>query len=144
MRTDVALIHPMGAALTEPRCILVVEDHADILLMMQVALQRHGYDVRTATNAGDALRILESGDPNLLILDLMMPEISGWDMLALRAADPHLRRIPTIVVTATGAFDELEAQEYGVFAVLPKPFEPARLESLAASGLRAFAQQGRT
>lgn len=127
--------------MNEPRCILVVEDMPDILRMMQVALEREGYDVRTATSAYEALSILDAGDPNLLVLDLMMPVVSGWDVLALRASDPNLLRIPTIVVTATGAFDELDALKYCVFAVLPKPFEPAVLQTLAASGLRAFAKQ---
>ena len=97
----------------EPRCILVVEDNAEILRLMQIALARHDYDVRTATSAYEALDILGTGEPQLLILDLMMPLISGWDVLAIRATDPRLRRIPTIVVTATDAFDKVDAATYG-------------------------------
>lgn len=63
---------------------------------MQVTLTQQGYDVRTATSAYEALDILATGDPQLLILDLMMPLVSGWDILTIRAAD---------VVTATDAFD---------------------------------------
>jgi CheY-like chemotaxis protein len=126
--------------LNEPHCILVVEDHPDILRIIQVALMQRGYDVRTATRAYEALDILETGQPQLLILDLMLPDVSGWDLLAIRAKDPKLRRIPTIVVTATDAFDHVDAAMHGVFAVLRKPFDPlVELPTLAESGLRAFA-----
>jgi CheY-like chemotaxis protein len=127
--------------LAEPRCILIVEDHSDILRIMQFVLERDGYDVRTATTVREALDILDTCEPNLLLLDLMLPEVSGWELLALRAADPRLLRIPTIVVSATHRFDPEEALKYSVFATLRKPFEPADLQALARRGLQAFAAQ---
>lgn len=108
---------------------------------MQVALTLRGYDVRAATSASEAFEILATGEPNLLILDLMLPLVSGWDVLGIRATIPSLLRIPTIVVTATDAYNQVDAAKHGVFAVLRKPFEPASLQNLAASGLHAFAEQ---
>jgi two-component system phosphate regulon response regulator PhoB len=120
--------------------VLVVDDHDDIRRLIEVTIQRAGHKVRSVADGTEALAIMGSGEPALVILDLMLPRISGWDILTARAADPVMRRIPVIVVTATVALDPLEAYQYGVFAVVQKPFEPDCLLSLAVSGL-AFSQK---
>ena len=75
------------------------------------------------------------GEADLVVLDLMMPGVSGWDVLTARAADPALRRVPVIVVSAVPEFDDAEAVRGGASAILRKPFDPVILQQMVASCL---------
>ena len=119
----------------QPPSILVVEDVCEIRRLIEVALSLRGYKVHVASSAKEAMDVLHHGKTDLIILDLMMPEVSGHDVLAMRSDDPSLRLIPTIVVTADPFFDQHDALNFGVFAVLRKPFDPECLQSLVAAGL---------
>jgi CheY-like chemotaxis protein len=106
------------------RRILIVDDDAGIRLLLRTFLRRLGYRMLEAGNGRDALRKMRAGEADLVVMDLMMPEVSGWDVLDVRAADPSLRRIPVIVITATNlnAANESAAGK-GIGAVLAKPFD---------------------
>lgn len=106
----------MGAAMS--RTVLVIDDDPDVLDTMHVLLSMEGYDVRCARSGFDALDILAREPlPALVITDLMMPDLTGWDVLAAMQAEPRLRDIPVVLTTAA-SWDSLPE---GVDA-LQKPF----------------------
>jgi CheY-like chemotaxis protein len=87
----------------EPGTILVVDDEVDIVLATRLFLEGEGYAVLEAGNGVDALRVLGHERPDLIILDVMMPGLNGWDTLALIQADDNLKTIPVIMLTAMDA-----------------------------------------
>lgn len=80
--------------------VLVVEDHADLREMLAVLLESEGYQVETATNGAEALTSLERSRPALILLDLMMPVMSGDEFRERQLADPRYRDVPVICMTA--------------------------------------------
>jgi len=87
--------------------ILLVDDNPDVLEVIGALLQTEGYTTATASNGADALAQLRNGlKPCLIILDLTMPVMDGWEFRAEQLADPALCNIPTIVYSAVGAVQE--------------------------------------
>lgn len=81
--------------------ILVVEDHADTSAALYTLLTERGYSALTADNGEQAIDLLDRGiRPGLILVDLLLPRVSGEDFLSHLNADPELRHIPTIVITA--------------------------------------------
>lgn len=111
--------------------ILVADDDQSIRRLLIALLRHHGYETLEAQNGQEALAEMRAARPDLVIMDLVMPDMSGWDVLRERAADPLLLRIPILVVTASNIekarIDVLERQ---VFAVISKPFD---LDTVLAS-----------
>ena len=101
--------------------ILVVEDNDDVREMMAVTLELEGHDVATAINGRDALNKLQTGDkPSLILLDLMMPVMNGWEFRRALEKDPTLNRVPVVIVSA--ATDELMRRSPDA-VYLPKPVD---------------------
>jgi CheY-like chemotaxis protein len=86
--------------MTSAANILVVEDHADLREMLTVLLESEGFAVRTAVNGVEALKRLEETRPSLILLDLMMPVMSGDEFRQRQLADPRYRDVPVICMTA--------------------------------------------
>ena len=106
--------------------ILIVEDDADTREMLERFLQLEGFDVRTAANGQLALEALEAdSSPSVILLDLMMPVMNGWQFREAQAGHPKLSRIPVIVVTAAGARDDIPVIEADGW--LSKPVDVDRL-----------------
>ena len=80
--------------------ILVVEDHADLREMLTVLLESEGFAVQTATNGAEALERLDEARPALILLDLMMPVMTGDEFRQRQLADPRYRDVPVICMTA--------------------------------------------
>lgn len=116
--------------------VLVVDDDASIRRMMIAALRRDGYSFLEASNGREALEIMRRDRPSVVLLDLMMPIVSGWDVLKERATDPALHSIPIIVVSANRGPELANAMD-GICAFLPKPFDISVLNSLVRSCLVA-------
>lgn len=119
----------------EHPCILVVDDDPSIRKLIVRTLRRSGYTLSEARNGQEALDAMRSGTEDLVLLDLMMPEVSGWDVLRIRKENRELQRIPVIVITANQGPEIAEAIGGGICALLPKPFELATLQALVASCL---------
>ena len=97
--------------------------------------RRDGYVFCEAPNGREALDLMRREHPNVVVLDLMMPILSGWDVLQERESDPELRQIPVIIVSATRAPEIATAVDKGICAFLPKPFDIAALSALVRSCL---------
>ena len=113
--------------------VLVVDDDPNIRRMIVAALKRDGYTFLEAPNGRDALDIMRTDHPDVVVLDLMMPVLSGWDVLRERMGDPDLRRIPVIIVSANRDPEVAHAVSQGICAFLPKPFDIGALSALVRS-----------
>lgn len=113
--------------------MLVVDDDPNIRRMIVAALKRDGYTFLEAPNGRDALDIMRHDHPAVVVLDLMMPVLSGWDVLRERMSDPGLRSIPVIIVSANRDPEVAHAVSQGICAFLPKPFDIGALSALVKS-----------
>jgi CheY-like chemotaxis protein len=119
--------------------VLIVDDDVDGVDALKFLLESHGYQVNSAGNGQDALRYLRGGaHPSVVILDLAMPVMTGWQFLAVRERDEKLAMIPVIVVTASQP--EIASESA---LVMTKPVDlDALLEQIgAACALSARAAQ---
>jgi DNA-binding NtrC family response regulator len=106
--------------------VLIADDDPDILLGLKNRLIWLGYDVLTAQNGEEALRIIDEATPSLLLLDLEMPHVSGLDVL--RKLADNRSALPVIVLTAFGSIQRaVEALKLGAYDFLTKPFDPDHL-----------------
>lgn len=120
-----------------PRHILVVDDERSIRDLMHEALLDADYTVETAASGVEAWHAMALRRPDVLVLDLMMPELNGRDLMARMQADPHLGQVRVVLVTAT--YDAAsEAERVGADAWLSKPFAiEALLDAVAMPAVRA-------
>lgn len=107
--------------LSRNRRILVVDDDAGVRALLVVYLRRQGFDVTDARNGREALAGMRAGGVDLVLLDLMMPEVSGMEVLRERATVPFLQQIPVIVVSAKFKCEQI--LDKLVSAVISKPFD---------------------
>ena len=114
-------------------CVLVVDDDPSIRKMIVAALKRDGYVFCEAPNGKEALDVMRKEHPNVVVLDLMMPVLSGWDVLRERMADAALKRIPVIIISANRDPEIAQAVSKGICAFLPKPFDISALSALVRS-----------
>lgn len=117
----------------ENRTVLVVDDDPNIRRMIVAALRRDGYTFLEAPNGREALDLMRAEHPDVVVLDLMMPVLSGWDVLRERQGDRELQRIPVIVVSANKDPEVATAVTGGICAFLPKPFDIGALSALVRS-----------
>ena len=115
--------------------ILVVDDDPSIRKMIIAALKRDRteYTFVEAANGREALDLMRDQLPDVVVLDLMMPLVSGWDVLRERADDEELKKIPVIVVSANRDPEVANAVQGGICAFLPKPFDIGALSALVRS-----------
>jgi len=108
--------------------ILVVDDEPDLLELVRFNLSQAGFAVETASNGRDALAKLRRSPPDLLVLDLMLPDVSGNDICRQVRADPQLAELPILMLTAKGEeVDRVVGFEIGADDYVPKPFSPREL-----------------
>jgi CheY-like chemotaxis protein len=107
-----------------PRSVLIVDDDASIRLLLTTFLRRSGFQLRQARNGREALAEMRASHIDVVVMDLLMPDVSGWEVLRVRAADPALREIPVIVLTAMNrAQVVVDVAGKGVSDVVGKPFD---------------------
>src|SRR3954468_22656884 len=108
--------------------ILIVDDEPDALELIGFNLKNGGYEVITAENGSDALKKTRAYLPNLILLDLMIPEVDGLEVCKILRRDPLTAGIPIIMVTAQAAeLDRILGLELGASDVVTKPFSPREL-----------------
>jgi len=113
--------------------VLVVDDDPNIRRMIVAALRRDGYDFLEAPNGREGLDAMRAERPDVVVLDLMMPILSGWDVLRERAGDPELQAIPVIIISANRDPEVATAVSQGICAFLPKPYDIGALSALVRS-----------
>ena len=110
------------------RKILVIEDDKFLLKFICTLLESYGFEVATASNGEEALGILEQLKPELIILDIMMPVMDGWELVEKIKLNQSITTIPIIVVSAKSEEKNIQrAQKLGVAGYFPKPFDPKEL-----------------
>lgn len=108
--------------------IMVIDDEPFILMMVEDKLTRAGFEVITLRESIKAVQTIRSERPDLIILDWMMPELSGIEICQELKSDPELREIPIFMLTAKGQEDEEKLGfKYGVDRYITKPFSPKAL-----------------
>lgn len=110
--------------MSDKKKILAVDDESDVLLIIKTALMSEGYAVRTASNGADALALVGEMNPDLIILDMMMPEMSGFDVLEKLRSQDGTDMIPVIMVTGVSDKGMIRrAIDSGIDYYIVKPFE---------------------
>lgn len=108
-----------------PFSILIVDDEEDILRLLRYNLEKEGYKVRTAANGLEALKIADSEEFDLVILDIMMPGMDGYDVCRKLRIHPNHLSTPIIFLTArAGELDEILGLELGADDYIQKPISP--------------------
>ncbi|NTW08057.1 MAG: response regulator transcription factor [Anaerolineaceae bacterium] len=117
--------------------VLVIDDEANIVGLLRDYLQQAGYQTLTASNAETGLHILRRESPDLLVLDLGLPDQDGWDLTRLLRGDRGLCRIPIIMLTArVGEEDKVVGLELGADDYITKPFNPREVVARVRAVLR--------
>jgi DNA-binding response OmpR family regulator len=118
--------------------ILVVDDEDDILHFLDLVLREKGYDVATATGGQEALTKAQLERPDLVLLDIMMPQMDGWEVLKLLRVDEETASIPVAMLSArTEARDRVQGLQEGAVDYICKPFS---LQELIGKIEAIFAQ----
>ena len=109
--------------------ILIVDDEVEILVLLSRRLQSWGYEVLTAATGEDALRMAEEKRPDLILLDIVMPEMVGRDVCLRLKSHPKTSSIPVVFLTALGMPEQVEAGIcVGANDYIVKPFEARELK----------------
>ena len=119
--------------------ILVVDDEPDILEIVRANLEGGGYEVSGATSGADALRQLKLVRPDLVILDVVLPEVDGWEVLRRLRRDPLFASTPVVMLTCLAEdADILRGLAGGAVEYFTKPFEPEQLVASVDALLGVF------
>lgn len=113
----------------EAQHILCIEDESEMIDLIEIILSRRGYKIEGAHGGQEGLRKVRASHPDLVLLDLMMPDMDGWEVYQQMKADEKTRNIPVIVVTAKAqSIDKvLGLQIAKVDDYIAKPFSPSEL-----------------
>jgi DNA-binding response OmpR family regulator len=118
--------------------ILVVDDDENILNLEKTILEQKGFDVTSAGGGAEALRLLGAGAFDLVLLDVMMPEVDGFTVCRKIKEDPRLKDVPVIFLTAKGGGDALaEGFESGAVMYINKPFTANKLLTIVNTMLES-------
>ncbi len=117
--------------------ILVVDDETNILELLKFNLVKNGYQVVGLTNGLDAIKFMEKDKPDLIILDIMLPYMDGYEVLRILRADPETIGIPIIMLSAKDEeIDKVLGLELGADDYVTKPFSPREMVARVKSHLR--------
>jgi CheY-like chemotaxis protein len=108
--------------------ILIAEDERDIRDLITFTLQYAGYEVLAASNGEEALKLAQQDIPDLVLMDVRMPRMTGYEACAAMKADPKLKDVPVIFLSAKGQDSEIQTGlQSGAEEYLLKPFAPDQL-----------------
>jgi CheY-like chemotaxis protein len=111
-----------------PFRILVVDDEPTLVRLMEFILAKHGHKMLVATNGAEALDVIRNERPDLILLDIMMPRIDGYEVAKTVRADPELCTIPIVMLSAKAQDQDIRrGLEVGVDEYITKPFAPEQL-----------------
>jgi two-component system phosphate regulon response regulator PhoB len=134
----------VGAMADKPR-VLLVDDEPSIVKMVGKRLETEGFQVSVAMDGQEALAKIQSEHPDLVILDLMLPKVNGYEVCTMMKQDTRHRQIPVVIFTAkTQEKDEKMAVECGADAFVRKPFRAEELMEKIRSLLAGAPRLGET
>jgi two-component system, OmpR family, alkaline phosphatase synthesis response regulator PhoP len=116
--------------------ILVVDDEKDVVELLKFLLEKDGHTVLTAHNGRDALVMAKQNMPELMLLDVMMPEMDGYTVQTQLLDDTTTKGIPIIILTAKGQLRDVFAMSANVRAYIEKPFDPKTLRAKIQESLK--------
>ncbi|HEY9838406.1 MAG TPA: response regulator transcription factor, partial [Vampirovibrionales bacterium] len=128
--------------MTEPsigaqKRLLLIDDDPNLILLVKDYLEFRGYEVTTAENGREALEILEKEMPDMIICDVMMPEMDGYAFVEQVRKDPRTNWIPVLFLSAKGqSQDRVKGLNTGADVYMVKPFEPEELVSQVEASLK--------
>jgi len=123
--------------------VLVVDDDPEVVDAVGEALQGDGYRVETATDGATALKSVLEAPPDLIVLDVRMPNLNGWEFCEIVRRQSHTRDVPVLFLTAcTEVRDQITAMQVGGSDHLSKPFRLAALRDKVRSLTRESKTQG--
>jgi DNA-binding response OmpR family regulator len=130
----------MARALQRLGRVLVVEDEQDVAELIRYHVAKEGYDVVTTPNGTDALRNARDLQPEIVLLDIMVPQLNGWEICRRLKQDPATKGIPVIMVTGRAEEgDKVLGFELGADDYITKPFSPREL----VARIRAVVRRGK-
>ena len=125
---------PIAAGTT----ILVIDDDLANLALAQALLQAEGFEVRVAIDAASAFKVLTTCTPSLILMDIQLPEVDGWELTKRLKSDPSTSDIPVIAITAYGQEgDDRKARRAGFVEFLSKPIRTRELPQIVRRHLPA-------
>jgi DNA-binding NarL/FixJ family response regulator len=127
--------------------LLLVDDEPGLRQAVQAYLEDSGFEVDVASNAPEGWELLQQTSPDLVISDIMMPQVDGYQFLKQLREDPRFQSMPVVFLTARGmTSDRIQGYQAGVDAYLSKPFDPDELVAIVSNILerRASAQPATT
>jgi DNA-binding response OmpR family regulator len=125
--------------------ILVVDDDQVIQQLLKVNLELEGYEVEVASDGEEALLLYGAFQPNLVLLDIMMPKLDGWEVSRRLKEGPDGGSVPIVLLSARAQDSDVRrGSEIGVAAYVTKPFDPIALLELVAELLARRGYQGAT
>jgi DNA-binding response OmpR family regulator len=114
--------------------VLVADDDPQILSMVAMRLGSRGYKVIEARDGAEAMKLCRAERPDLVVLDVMMPQMNGWEVARALRQDPVLKEVGIVMLTAIGEhINELTSPLYGADEYIDKPFDFTDLEKKVAS-----------
>ncbi|MBD1923945.1 response regulator transcription factor [Microcoleus sp. FACHB-831] len=114
--------------------LLLVDDEPGLREAVQAYLEDSDFKVQVASNARDAWDILQKNPPDLVISDVMMPQVDGYQFLKQMREDPRFKALPVVFLTARGMkSDRIQGYQAGCDAYLPKPFDPDELVAIVGN-----------
>lgn len=123
------------------RKVLIVDDEPNIVTALEFLFRRSGYDVRLATNGAEALAMVDAFRPDVVLLDVMMPVKSGYEVCQVMRERPELAQIKIVMLSAKGSEAEVnKGLSLGADLYITKPFST---QELVATIDRLFGQGGR-
>ncbi|NEP10715.1 MAG: response regulator transcription factor [Symploca sp. SIO2C1] len=123
--------------LRENKRLLLIDDDPNLILLVKDYLEFQGYQVVTATNGLEALLVLEDKTPDMIICDIMMPEMDGYTLVEQIRQDPRTSWIPVLFLSAKGQTqDRVKGLNIGADVYMVKPFEPEELVAQVESSLK--------
>src|SRR5436309_5789770 len=116
--------------------ILVVDDTPQNVKLLEVLLLARGHQVLSAPSGEEALRAVANDHPDLVLLDILMPGMDGYEVCRQLRADPETRVLPIVMITASGEQEKVKALEVGADDFITKPFDKSELLARVGSLLR--------
>ena len=117
--------------------LLLIDDDPNLILLVKDYLEFRGYDVTTAENGREALEVLEQKVPDMIICDVMMPEMDGYSLVKHIRQEPRVNSVPVLFLSAKGqSQDRVKGLNEGADFYMVKPFEPEELVAQVESSLK--------